>query len=255
MIIPPKALNIDNFYDELGLTIKDLTSIDIDVKVNASVNLLLNDSIYFDLSENRTEEEVLIQLLKIEQISIEKEALFVKRFINHKSNRIIDISAYLISTSLEKSLFIELFSDEDVLNTFIDYLKGRTPNICRNTINILKYINNPLFVLDKLFNLLNNSTITQLYWFLSAIRDIIKRDDLTLSEETLIILISLCNSYLINKEYQIREKVAEIVSVLVKKDKDSKVKNELNGLINVIKKDNVFYVKNILKINDIQGDI
>lgn len=255
MIIPPKVLKIDNFCNKLDLIRKDLASTDIDVKINASLVLLLNDSIFFDINENSTEEEILIFLLRIEELLTEKDAIFLKRFISCKSNRIIDISTYLINQSLEKALFIDVFSDELALNSFIDYLKGTTPNICRNTINILKYINNPLFVLYKLFEMLNNTTISQLYWFLSAIRDIIKREDMTLSEETLNTLISICNIYLINKEYPIREKVAEIVSVLIKKDKELKLKNELNGLINVIKNDNVFYVKNFFKINDLQGDI
>ncbi|MEI7474598.1 MAG: hypothetical protein WCK67_07430 [bacterium] len=242
--------NLDNKTD---LILNDLASEDIDVKVNASV-LLLNNSIYFELKENPSEEELLIKLLKIEELKTEEDLLFLKKCISYKRNRVLDISTYLLGELLKKSLFIDLFSDTYSLNAFIDTLNGTTPNVCRNTINILKYIDNPLFVLDELFGKLNDLTMTQLYWSLSAIREIIKREDLTLTEETLKQLINISDVFINNKEYQIREKVAEIVSVLTIKYKTTEVKNELNRLIDVIRKDNVFYVKNILTMNDLQGE-
>lgn len=232
----------------------DLLSDDIEKKTEASVELLMNDSIFLNNEIVHSEEEILIYLLKKGVLINKEDVLFIKKCLTYKSNRIYDISSFLIEDCLKKALFIDIFSDEEYVNAYVYMLNGVSPNVCRNTINILKYINNPLFVLEKIIIKIKEGNLKTTYWYFSAIAELIKRNDTVITEKIFEDLIVLFKSYLNNKEYQIREKIAESIKGLVKNDNQFNKKNELNGLINVLKNDSNFYVRNIFTQNDLQGD-
>jgi len=176
-------------------------------------------------------------LLKIEKFRTKEEAAILLKLLNSENDsRIREHASELIKNH------IYYFNDEYSVNTLVQAIKDNNPKVCRNIAECLKCLDNSLQIIQKLIDItkeqLDNKTVFAVYWGLFAIENLLKQNNIDFIENLIQILQTTCKF----KEYQIREKTASIVKILVKNNKYKNFKKIYEQLLN----DDNFYVKRAL---------
>ena len=209
-----------------------------------------SDNAYTYIKKNYTNKEIkqilsgdkdlekIAVLLNLKTIDEDKTAkLIIKNLVN-QSGPVREASAYILSNLIK--VYKSFFQDKDTLNTINLALNDVNPNVVRFMLETIKYIDNKEYIFDKL--IINIQKIykdiankprrgkTQehiftkkcfkIYWSLESIKKIIyeKSDiiyDVNTRKESFFNLLKLLYSI---DEYTIREKIAQIISMLPKEE-------------------------------------
>lgn len=211
------------------------------------------------LLENGDEFEKPVAIMSLESLCNKKEADLLINNLTGCDGRIREASALKISEFLKNSEIAPYFFDERSLETILNGIMDINPNVGRalidgikecqplqklilpklidrilNIIEKLKALSDTLYADNKLKNTKNhakNKIVFNLYWALEALY---YTDFNNFTQEKLLDILNFTSGYI---DYTIREKTAKILS---------KMNEQPSDLLQKLKNDKNFYVKNQL---------
>ncbi len=226
--------------------------------VNKAITLSSNEG--YSVLKQEDESIKCFALLALESANNQEEInLLTHHLINHQSPTREACSFALLNLINEKN--VNLLLDENNLNILLHGILDINPNVCRNVIELIKnddllsktffpiLINNILELLEDFKNFekefgvfkenkmrdkknhAKNKKLFNLYWSLEALSEILKEEYIQEKIET---IVDICSNFL---DYTIREKAAKILI---------KMKNPKIELLQKLRNDENFYVKNLL---------
>lgn len=228
-----------------------------------SDNCLLQTEVAYDLNLSQNSYEKLLcflrsdslnlvyyALLKIEYLKTKDDALFLLDFLApDNDSRIREQASEVIKTVINDESQSYYFYDTDTVMLLIESIKDKNPKVCRNIVHILKKLNKPFQIIEKLVNIveyeikncekeqIKNKAIFTIYWCLFAVESLLTSQDSFIDVfENLIETVEKTSKF---KEYQVREKSAAIVKVLNRENNNKKLLQLTEQMLN----DENFYVR------------
>ncbi len=197
------------------------------------------------LLENGDEFEKPVAIMALENLCNKNEADLLINNLTGCDGRIREASALKISEFLKNSEIAPYFFDERSLETILNGIMDINPNVGRlilpklidrilNIIEKLKALSDTPYADNKLKNTKNhakNKIVFNLYWALEALY---YTDFNNFTQEKLLDILNFTSGYI---DYTIREKTAKILS---------KMNEQPSDLLQKLKNDKNFYVKNQL---------
>ena len=193
-------------------------------------------------TDNDLEKQICI--LKLNEVKNQQEAdLLVFNLTNHHGI-IREASAVKINELIKNDANSRFFQTENILLTLLDAVIDINPNICRNIIEILPFVENKRFFFENLSRktleiiqdaktmnrrksgYIYSRKMFKIFWYLEAIAVLGDFDD----EKTMLKIIKAVGNF---EDYTIREKCAKIVHFFQKAPAEivCKLKNDENYFV------------------------
>ena len=237
--------------------IENLCSIDPLVQTEAAFQLIDAELSYEDLIKlisNPNQNLKHLGLLKISEIRNKNDAEIIVSCLTGNESRIRELTSYKIKSFIQKEEYRQYFQNEYCLSAFCDGIMDVNPQVCRNISSILNFVENKLFLTNKIINIMFDVTkkvanysayqdhkyvrlIFTLYWNFEALTYLFKDNDIQRLEyiNDLIKILEVTSDY---TEYTIREKSAALTFLLDKNGVEG-----LEYLKDKFLKDGNFYVR------------
>ncbi len=190
-------------------------------------------------------------LIEIEKINSQNEADILTYNLTGKSGPIRETASFAILKLIKKEEFNCFFQKREIIDTFVKAITDINPSVSRNTIEIIKYVEDIDYLykciieqinltLSKISDIKQNRSYTankknfNLYWNLEAVISI--SDKIAPDVE----LITILNNTALSNDYTIREKTAKAAMIFSEKN----IKFKL--VSNIMKNDDNIYVRKYL---------
>ncbi len=190
-------------------------------------------------------------LIEIKKIHSQKEADIIVKNLTLQTGPVRETAAYAILELIKQEDFRPFFQKQDIINVFVKAITDINPSVSRNTIEIIKYIDDADYLYHCIINEINltlNKTIDtrknhsyaankknfNLYWNLEAITNI--ADKINPKDE----LITILKTTALSNDYTIREKTAKAADIFSKKNESFK------SILNILSDDDNIYVRKYL---------
>ncbi len=201
------------------------------------------------LSDNDLKKQLCI--IKIQQLNSQSEADILVSNLTGKSGPIRETISFKILELIKQEAYCKYFQKEEILDTFVKAVTDINPSVSRNTVEIIKYVENAQYLyasliaeIKKTLNEMQdiqqvrsydtNKKNFNLYWNIEAIISIgskIQADE----DFFLILKQTACSN-----DYTIREKTAKAAHVLSLQD------NRFKVVLNLLSNDSNVYVQKYL---------
>ena len=182
-------------------------------------------------------------LIELKEIGNQKEADILVYNLTQHSGPIRETASFKILELIKQNNFQKFFQTENIINTFIKAVVDINPSVSRNSVEIIKFVNNKQFIYEKLIDEINNTLenmedIKQnrsysankknfnLYWNLEAVINL--ENSIQIDER----LIKILEQTALSNDYTIREKTAKCAKIY-----------GINSILQMLSNDENIYVK------------
>ena len=190
-------------------------------------------------------------LIELKAVYNQEEADIIVFNLTNHSGPVREAASYAILDLIKNNDFNKFFQTENIINSFIKAVTDINPSVSRNSVEIIKYVNNAQYIYNNIIeeinitlknidNITKNHSYTankknfNLYWNLEALISI--ADKITANSE----LVEILNKTALSNDYTIREKTAKTAVKYIEKN------NDLVFVVNLLKNDENIYVKKLL---------
>ena len=211
----------------------------------------LHDDIINTLKENNDLKKQLC-LIELDGVNTQQEADILVYNLTGHSGPVRETASYKILDLIQKEGLKQFFQTENILNTLVKAITDINPTVSRNTVEIIKYIENPQYIYKEVIKEIRN-TISKmedikqvrsyvankknfnLYWNLEALISIALR--VKAEDELVEILEQTADS----NDYTIREKTAKAAAEFIKTNASFQI------VLDKLKNDENIYVRKYLE--------
>lgn len=232
-------------------------------EINYEKNMAMLEKAYSFSRIKRTHEEIIgvlsssddlkkqLCLIELDKLLSQKEADILVSNLTDNPGPVRETCSFKILDLIQCSEYQKYFQKNDILDIFIRAITDINPSVSRNTVDIIKYVDNSDYLYNKIISEINktlseinenatnrsydvNKKNFNLYWNLEAIISLASK--IIPESEITAIIEKTARSH----DYTIREKTAKLISEI----DCSKI--DIKEILNILRNDENIYVRKYL---------